>query len=436
MRKLLISLVMAGFSSALVAAPVAVEGLRVWEGPDSTRVVFDLTAPAEHSVFSLENPDRIVVDLSNTRMDSSVALPEATARVAQVRSAPREKSDLRVVFDLAEKLKPKSFMVEPNGEYGHRLVLDLETLAPKSKVDKPVKRTPEGRELLIAVDAGHGGEDPGALGARGTREKDVSLAIARELAARINAEPGMRALMIRDGDYYLDHGERREKARRHGADMFISVHADAFTSSQPSGSSVYVVSERGASSQAARMLAERENAADLVGGVSLSDKDDLLASVLMDLSKTATMSASFNAARHVLAALDTATKLHQASVQQAGLIVLKSPDVPSMLVETGFISNATEERKLKDRAHQRKLAEAVVRGVRSYFHENPPPGTLLAAWQGRGASDSRQHAVRSGETLSGIARQYKVSLQTLRSVNGKSNDVLRVGETLQIPLGS
>jgi len=437
MRKLLISLVLAGFAGASFAAPVAVEGLRVWEGPDSTRVVFDLSGPVEHSVFSLENPNRIVIDLSDTRMDSSTSLPEASARVAQVRSAPRNKTDLRVVFDLAEKLKPKSFVVKPNGEYGHRLVLDLEIVTEGSKAIEPVKHvTPEGRELIIAVDAGHGGEDPGAMGRQGTREKDVALAVARELAAKINAEPGMRALLIRDGDYYLDHGERREKARRQGADMFISVHADAFTSAQPSGSSVYVVSERGASSQAARMLAERENAADLVGGVSLSDKDDLLASVLMDLSKTATMSASLNAGKHVLAALGSATKLHQSSVQQAGLIVLKSPDVPSILVETGFISNADEERKLKDRNHQRKLAEAVVRGVRTYFYENPPPGTLIAARQGRGDNNARQHAVRSGETLSGIARQYKVSLQTLRRVNGKSSDVLRVGETLNIPLGS
>ncbi|MBW3567754.1 MAG: N-acetylmuramoyl-L-alanine amidase, partial [Proteobacteria bacterium] len=225
MHKLLISLVIGGFSSALVAAPVAVEGLRVWEGPDSTRVVFDLSAPVEHSVFSLENPNRIVIDLSNARMGSSVVLPEATARVAQVRSAPREKSDLRVVFDLAEKLKPKSFVVKPNGEYGHRLVLDLETLEPKSKADEPVKLvTPEGRELVIAIDAGHGGEDPGALGRRGTREKDVALQIARELARQINAEPGMRSVLIRDGDYFIPLRERPERARRAGADMFISVH--------------------------------------------------------------------------------------------------------------------------------------------------------------------------------------------------------------------
>lgn len=437
MRKLLISLVIMAFTGAAWSAPVSVEGLRVWEGPDSTRVVFDLSAPVEHSIFSLENPDRIVIDLSNARMGSSVALPESTARVAQVRSAPREKSDLRVVFDLSEKLKPKSFLVKPNGEYGHRLVLDLEVAGEGATSAAPVKRVqPEGRELVVAIDAGHGGEDPGALGRGGTREKDIALQIARELAKKVNAEPGMRAVLIRDGDYFLELSDRREKARRASADMFVSIHADAFNDPRAKGASVYVVSERGASSEAARILAERENAADLVGGVSLSDKDDLLRSVLVDLSRTATLSASFNAAERVLNAIDRVAEVHKSSVQQAGFVVLKSPDVPSLLVETAFISNPGEERKLKDRSYQLQLADSIVRGVRDYFYDNPPPGTLLAAWQGRGGADSRQHAVRRGETLSGIAKQYKVSLQTLRSVNGKSSDMLRVGEKLQIPLGS
>lgn len=438
-RKLLIPLTFLFLSlgiSAQAAASVTVKGLRVWEGPEGTRVVFDLSAPVEHSVFTLENPDRIVVDLGNARMGATVDMPAGGARIVKVRSAPRNEHDLRVVFDLAEKLKPKSFLVAPNGEYGDRLVLDFNVAKPAGK-PAPLKRVePEGRELLVAIDAGHGGEDPGAMGRGGTREKDVVLQIARELAKRIDAEPGMRSLLIRDGDYYLKHADRREMARRHGADMFISVHADAFTSPRPSGSSVYAVSERGASSEAARILAERENAADLVGGVSLSDKDDLLASVLMDLSKTATLSASLKAGRHVLEAMGRVTELHQEVVQQAAFLVLKSPDVPSILVETGFISNTAEEKRLKDRAYQRKLASSIVKGVRDYFYANPPPGTLIAAWQGRGGAAARQHAVQSGDTLSGIARQYKVNLQTLRRVNGKSDDTLRVGETLVIPLGS
>ncbi|HEX6929823.1 MAG TPA: N-acetylmuramoyl-L-alanine amidase [Gammaproteobacteria bacterium] len=436
MRNLLILLGLLSFPTGAIAAPVTVEGVRIWEGPEETRVVFDLSAPVDHAVFSLEDPERVVVDLGNARMDASVDAVTGEGRIARIRHAPRNGTDLRVVFDLSERLKPKSFLVKPNGEYGNRLVLDLEVAAPDN-TPAPVKRLEqEGRELLIAIDAGHGGEDPGAMGHQGTREKDVALQIARELAKKIDAEPGMRALLIRDGDYFLELAERREKARQHRADMFVSIHADAFPDKRANGASIYVVSERGASSEAARILAERENAADLVGGISLSDKDDLLASVLMDLSSTATLSASLNAGARVLNAIDRVADVHKSTVQQAGFVVLKSPDVPSILVETAFISNPAEERKLKDRGYQRKLAESIARGIHDYFYDNPPLGTLIAAWQGRGDTDARRHAVRSGETLSGIARQYKVSLQTLRTVNGKSDDTLLVGEKLVIPLGS
>lgn len=437
MRKLLISLALFIVASAAQAAPVAIEGLRVWEGPDATRVVFDLSAPVAHSVFSLENPDRIVVDLANAELPSSVDVPSVDGRIARIRHAPRDRNDLRVVLDLAESVKPKSFLVKPNGEYGHRLVLDLEAATTRKAAPEPVKRvTAAARELVIAIDAGHGGEDPGAIGRSGTREKDIALQIARELEREISAEPGMRPVLIRDGDYFLELADRREKARRAGADMFISIHADAFTDPRANGASVYVVSERGASSEAARILAERENAADLVGGVSLADKDDLLASVLMDLSSTATMSASLNAGERVLNAIDRVADVHKSTVQQAGFVVLKSPDVPSILVETAFISNPGEERRLRDRGYQKRLADSIARGVRDYFFANPPPGTLVAAWQGRSGSDARQHAVRRGETLSEIARRYKVNLQTLRAVNGKSDDTLLIGEKLIIPLGS
>lgn len=418
-------------------ADVAVQGVRLWEGPDGTRIVFDLSAPVTHKVFTLENPDRVVVDLADASLAANVSMPAAGGKVAQIRSAPRDGNDLRVVFDLTAKLKPKSFLVKPEGQYGHRLVLDLEGEAKEAAAPLRSAPTPDSpRELLVAIDAGHGGEDPGALGRSGTREKDVVLKIARELARQIDAEPGMRAVLIRDGDYFLKLADRREKARKARADMFISVHADGFHDPRPQGASVYALSTRGATSEAARILAERENASDLVGGVSLADKDDLLASVLVDLSQTATLSASLNVGAHVLDAISTVTRVHQRRVQQAGFMVLKSPDVPSILVETGFISNPQEERKLKDPAYHRELASSVVAGLRAYFYDNPPPGTLIAAWQGRGGAAPREHAVRRGETLSGIARQYKVSLQTLRQVNGKSDDSLRVGETLFIPVGS
>lgn len=436
MRKSLFFLIFLIALPVSAFASVAVQGVRLWDGPDGTRIVFDLSAPVSHKVFSLENPDRVVVDLSNARLAADVGLPAAEGKVAQIRSAPRGDNDLRVVFDLSAKLKPRSFLVKPEGDYGHRLVLDLEGAVQSAPEPRQPATAEAPRELLVAIDAGHGGEDPGALGRNGTREKDVVLKIARELARQIDEEPGMRAVLIRDGDYFLKLADRREKARKARADMFVSVHADGFHDPRPQGASVYALSTRGATSEAARILAERENASDLVGGITLADKDDLLASVLVDLSQTATLSASLNVGRHVLDAISGVTKVHQRRVQQAGFMVLKSPDVPSILVETGFISNPQEERKLKDPAYHRKLASSVVAGLRGYFYDNPPPGTLIAAWQGRGGAIPREHAVRRGETLSGIARQYKVSLQTLRQVNGKSDDGLRVGETLFIPSGS
>ncbi|MDX1442977.1 MAG: N-acetylmuramoyl-L-alanine amidase [Gammaproteobacteria bacterium] len=439
MRKLLILL--AFMSTAVYAAPVEVEGVRLWESPDGTRVVLDLSAPVEHNLFSLEGPDRLVVDIDNASLDK-IDWPEGGSLIRGFRSAPRDGNDLRVVLDLNQSVRPRSFVVPPQKQYGYRLVLDLEpqnaqqqeTLTAVKHVDDASANGP--REIVVAVDAGHGGEDPGALGRNGTREKDIALAIAKELASRIDAEPGMRAVLIRTGDYFLQLSERREKARRANADMFVSIHADGFPDPRARGASVYAVSERGATSEAARILAERENAADLVGGVSLKDKDDVLASVLVDLSKTATMSASLTVGQEVLDEIGGVAHLHKRTVQQAGFVVLKSPDVPSILVESAYISNPKEESMLRTRSYQQRLAGAILNGVRDHFYNNPPPGTMIALWQGRGEQKVAEHAVRRGETLSGIARQYKVSLDTLRRVNGKNGDQLRVGERLTIPLGS
>lgn len=439
MRNLLILLAL--ISTGASAASVDVEGVRLWESPDGTRIVLDLSAPVEHNLFTLEGPDRLVVDIENASLDD-VQWPDGGSLIRRFRSAPRDGDDLRVVLDLAQSVRPKSFAVPPQQQYGYRLVLDLEPQNPQQKAElTAVKHADDApangpRELVIAVDAGHGGEDPGAIGRHGTLEKDVALQIARELAAKIEAEPGMRAEMIRTGDYFIELSARREKARRANADMFISIHADGFPDPRARGASVYAVSERGATSEAARILAERENAADLVGGVSLKETDDVLASVLVDLSKTATMSASLTVGQEVLEEIGEVAHLHKHRVQQAGFVVLKSPDVPSILVESAYISNPTEEQKLRSRSHQSKLADAILAGVRDHFYNRPPPGTLIALWQGRGDNKVAEHDVRRGETLSGIARQYKVSLDTLRRVNGKNGDQLRVGERLTIPLGS
>jgi N-acetylmuramoyl-L-alanine amidase len=323
------------------------------------------------------------------------------------------------------RVRPKSFLLKPNNAYGHRLVIDLFHQGKKSTQSKVERQVARGqRDVVVAIDAGHGGEDPGAKGHRGTREKDIVLAIARKLEKLVNAEPGMRAVMIRDGDYYLSLRKRIKKARKQRADLFISIHADAFHNPKARGSSVYVLSKRGASSEAAKWLANSENQADLIGGVSLDDKDDLLASVLLDLSQTATIEASLDVGSSILGGLKQIGKVHKHRVQQAGFVVLKSPDIPSVLVETAFISNPTEEKRLRTSSYQRKMARAMMRGIRNYFNRYPPEGTQLA----------RRHTIQRGDTLSEIAARYQVTLDHLRKVNSLTGDRLTVGSTIKIPL--
>jgi N-acetylmuramoyl-L-alanine amidase len=367
-------------ASAWASSPVGVKDIRAWAGPDSTRVVFDLSAPAEHTVLTLENPDRVVIDIASGRLESDArSLPERQGFIKQLRVGPQSNGDLRVVIDLSAPAQPRSFAVAPNEAYGHRLVVDL---VPGTSNSAPsiVKAIGDsnGRDIVVAIDAGHGGIDPGSIGKRGTREKDVTLAIARRLKERIDREPGMRAVLIRDTDQFIELRERIVRARRQQADMFISVHADSFRNRSVAGSSVYVLSARGASDESARWLADRENAVDLVGGVSLDDKDSVLASVLLDLSQGASMSASIEAAEMVMHELYGIGNVTNRGVKHAGFLVLKSPDIPSMLVETAFISNPIEEARLIDSRHQQRLAEAIHQGVRAYFYTNPPPGTRIA----------------------------------------------------------
>jgi N-acetylmuramoyl-L-alanine amidase len=283
------------------------------------------------------------------------------------------------VIDLSGAATPRAFTVEPNGPYGHRLVVDLTpggANAPLTAVKSA--STDQGRDIVVAIDAGHGGQDPGSIGKRGTFEKHVTLQIARQLKGVIDREPGMRAELTRDGDYFLPHRERMQRARRKQADMFISIHADSFHDRSVRGSSVYTLSAAGASDESARVLADRENAADLVGGVSLDDKDAVLASVLLDLSQSASMSASIDAAGKVMSELVALGNTTNRGVKHAGFLVLKSPDIPSLLVETAFISNPGEESRLLDSKHQLRLAQAIHGGVRTYFWDNPPPGTRFA----------------------------------------------------------
>jgi N-acetylmuramoyl-L-alanine amidase len=430
MNKALPWLVLLLFLPVLGEAAVRLDGLRVWSAPDHTRLVFDIDEPVDHTIFSLDEPDRLVIDLRNTRLAGSLDGQGIDNRhLARVRHGKRGQGDLRVVLDLKQPVRPRSFLLKPQHRYGHRLVIDLHDKgdAGQPAVTKSVDQFDELRDVVIAVDAGHGGEDPGAIGPRRTREKDITLAIARKLKAEIDAQPGMRAVLTRTGDYYVGLRKRMSIARRHRADLFVSVHADAFRDSKVHGSSVYVLSRRGASSEAARWLAAQENASDLVGGVSLDDKDGVLASVLLDLSQSATQQASQAAARRIYRHLGKVGKVHGNRVQQAGFVVLKSPDIPSVLVETGFISNPGEERRLGDPNYQARIADAVVDGLREHFSEEPPPGTLLAQQR------ARKHVIRPGDTLSEIAERYQVSLSVLREENRIRGDRIRIGQVLTIP---
>ncbi|MFC1778028.1 N-acetylmuramoyl-L-alanine amidase [Pseudomonadota bacterium] len=417
-------------SMQVLAAEVS--GFRVWADPVKTRAVLDLDRKTAYKLFTLKNPDRVVVDLQGSSIDIPLKLDEEHAGVITgVRYGQPDKETLRVVFDLSESAELKSFLLDPTAQYSHRLVIDLYSKSGNQKsslvkyvtdINKP------NRSVVIAIDAGHGGEDPGAIGKKKIREKDVVLRIARELKKTIDAEPGMQAVLTRDGDYYIPLRGRYEKARKARADLFVSIHADAFSKRSVQGSSVFVLSARGASSEFARLLADSENASDLVGGVTLSDKDDMLASVLLDLSQSATREASNKVANDILAALKRTGKTHKNHVGRANFMVLKSPDVPSVLVETAFISNPSEEKRLTEKEFQQRMARAITRGVRDYFYSSPPPGTWIASNR-----DGFKYTVARGDTLGGIANKYRVSLSSLRSANKIRGDVIHVGRELVIP---
>jgi N-acetylmuramoyl-L-alanine amidase len=404
-----LGLFMAAFGAS-AAKSVTIKDVRLWAGPDGTRLVFDLSAPVEHSVLTLDNPNRVVVDIPAASIESDRVLPQGQGFVKQLRAAAQPNGDLRVVVDLTGPAQPKTFTVGPQESYGHRLVLDLTpskgTVAAAPAQPSVVKAAADahGRDIIVAIDAGHGGVDPGSIGKRGTYEKHVTLAIARRLKDRIDREPGMRAILTRDNDMFVEHRERIARARRQQADMFVSVHADSYTNRAVAGSSVYVLSARGASDESARWLADRENSADLIGGVKLDDKDSVLASVLLDLSQGASMSASVDAADLVMQELYKIGNITNRGVKHAGFLVLKSPDIPSMLVETAFISNPTEESRLLDPRHQQKLAEAIHQGVRAYFYANPPPGTLVAELRAKQSGATVVASAADGESAGRTAQ--------------------------------
>lgn len=424
---LLLSLLLGGSARA-----ADVQDIRLWRAPDHTRVVLDLSGAVSHKVMTLQNPDRIVIDISNSSMKANTAsIDLQDSPISRVRSGVKDKSDLRVVLDVRTALKPRSFLLKANAKSGDRLVIDLYDKKQTRTVVKHVDNNSR-RKIVIAIDAGHGGEDPGASGPNRLREKKVVLAIAKELNYLFSRERGYSPVLVRKGDYYVGLQKRRDLARKAQADLMISIHADAFKDRRAYGTSVYALSRKGASSAMAGILADEANNSDLVGGVSLGDKDEVLAGVLADLSMAASLEASLQVGANVVKSMGTISRVHSPKVEKANFAVLRSPDIPSILVETGFISNPGEAKKLNTKSYQRKMARAIFNGVIRHFSTRPPPDTYVA-WQKRNRNKSVQYIVARGDTLSDIAKRYRVSVSSIRQQNDLASSVIKVGQRILIP---
>ena len=426
-----------GIAAPLFAA-TNVHEVRLWRSPDSTRIVFDMTGSATHKVFTLSSPDRVVLDINNVTMSADLSTLELlNSPINSVRSAKQGSTGIRVVFDLSKQVAVRSFFLKKNGKAKDRLVIDLSAKSGsknKTKTKKTVHEIKKGRrDLIIAIDAGHGGEDPGAIGPKKIYEKGVVLGIAKELQAQFNKKKGYKAVLVRAGDYYIPLSKRRDIARKANADMFISIHADAFSSPKAHGTSVYALSSKGATSAFARFLADKENKSDLVGGVSLNDKDAVLSSVLLDLSMTHKMQASLDIGEYVLGHMGKISRLHSKRVEQAAFAVLKTPDIPSLLIETGFISNPAEAKKLATRSYRKKMANAIYQGVNDWFSKNASEDTYLAQQSSKG-NKGAVYVVSSGDTLSGIANLYGVSMAAVKKANKLRKNSLRIGQRLTIPI--
>jgi len=439
--------------TATQAVAGTVEGVRLWSTPDNTRMVLDLGGRVTYRIVD-DSPLNLVIEIEDTVLRYDLGrLDLRKTPVAGIQTAALDGNDLRITMQLAAGTRPHIFSLGPAESAGHRLVIDLKrgaapvapvatkTVLPSSMRPQQSPRTDvpvSGRAVIIAVDAGHGGDDPGAIGANGTHEKAVVLAIGRYLKTLVNAEPGFSAVLIRDGDYFIPLRRRADIAREKKADLLVSVHADAFDNPQARGASVYALSQRGATSEAARYLAQRENRSDLiggVGGVSLRGKDPIVASVLLDLSMTSTLATSLDVGDRVLKSVGRMTRLHRRQVEQAGFLVLKSPDTPSILVETGFISNPEESRRLADTGYQRQVAGAIFNGIKAYFHAKPPAGTRLAAML-HGGPRGNIYVTAKGDTLSEVASRHKVSMDALMRHNGIDGTSIHAGQTLKIPPSS
>lgn len=422
--------------SSAASAALTIDSVRLHRAPDHTRIVFDLPSSIDYNLDKLVNPDRVVVDLKNATLNANLdTLDYKDSPIKDIRVG-KHPDMTRVVFDMSQEVRPRTNLLKPVEPHGWRLVIDLYDSKPEpvKTVAAPDPHSDKPRDMIIAIDAGHGGEDPGAHGPRGTLEKTITLQIAKRVKALMEKEPGMKPVLTRKGDYYVPLAERRHIARdQNHADVFVSIHADAFTDPSARGASVFALSSRGATSARARYLAKIANESDKVAGVYEEDKDDSsLLSVLADMRMSGSMAHSLYMGRQILDHLDDVAALHggRDKVEQANFVVLRDPEMVSVLVETGFISNRHEELQLRSGTHQEKLARAILDGVRNYFRTHPVPGSYYAALR---REKGRQYHIRPGDTLSGIATQYQVSEQALRDANGLNNDQILVGQTLVIP---
>lgn len=427
------------FAIAIVVSTYAeaasVKDIRLWRAPDHTRVVLDLSEPVSYKVISLSRPNRIVIDIEHTKLTMSQALDTVDIKgtpITRVRSGVKDKKHLRVVLDVSEALKPRSFLLKANGQFDDRLVIDLHDRNVDNPAPVKMAQADKKRDIIIAIDAGHGGEDPGASGPTRVREKDVVLAIAKELHELFAREKGYNPVLIRKSDYYVGLKQRRQLARDAQADLLISIHADAFKNQLARGASVYALSSRGASSATAKFLADEANSSDLVGGVNLGEKDQLLAGVLADLSMTSTLDSSLQVGGKVIGEMGRISHLHSERVEQAAFAVLKSPDIPSLLVETGFISNPKEEKNLKNQRYQRKMATAIFSGVKDFFSQSPPSETYIA-WLKDQGDKTTSYTINRGDTLSDIANRFQVSVAAILEHNDLASPTIKIGQKIHIP---
>lgn len=422
--------------SVASAAQNKIDSVRIWPSPANTRVVLDMQDAPEYSYFTLANPQRLVIDLAKTSQDIDFSKFENNSEVIKKirKSKAKDSQSTRVVIDLQHQTAIQVFALPPTAPYGNRLVIDLvdsETEGQTTVLNR--QGVNDERDILIVLDAGHGGEDPGSIGSRGSYEKDITLSIAKKLAVMINNEPGLQAVMTRSGDYYISPNKRPEIARKHKADLFISIHADAFTTPQPSGASVWVLSMRRANSELGRWMEKTERHSELLGGAAEVIKDTAneryLTQALLDMSMDHSLATSYDLSKRVVSQLKQVTKLHKRTPQAASLAVLTSPDIPSILVETGFISNPNEEKNLNWDKFRSQLASSIFNALVIHFKAAPPDGSLWAMQR----QEKRTHRVQSGESLSLLAQRYNVEVSTLKKANNINGDMVRIGQVLTIP---